>query len=309
MLPPVELLFVIGPTTTCAAVEAGSLHSPPESASVIVIVVLVGAVTTAEQLVNALLSVTVAPLGTWVLVLLRKVRPIVEPARRAPFALDVKLMVQRAIADVARDVALKVTLVDSALETRVPTLPGDASTESALVWTSSVLAAGWAVGLVMPSMVRVDAAPPATVQVWLGAFASVTVTVRVAVAPLAAHPEKLVPRRMVGVAGTFQVPLVPNTTVIVLPAPSPPPDVGVNPMVHDAIAANANDEGVNVTPVGVEFPITTLLAGEPAAVSVVVVTVKLVLVRLPGPGFVSPAMATVAVVLAGSEQPAGSVIV
>ena len=124
----------------------GSEQVPPESASVIVSVV-VAPVPVAEQLLKPLPRMIVPGLGATKPAV--KVTVIVSPVFRAPVALEVKFAVQVARALAARDVLLTVTLVGGVAAATVAAVSLTVVV-SALVLTVSVVAP--AVGFVMPTI-------------------------------------------------------------------------------------------------------------------------------------------------------------
>ena len=97
-----------------------------------------------------------------------------------------------------------------------------------------------------------------------------------------------------------------NTTEIVLLPPvvfNAPVAVVVNPTVHGTTAFALVLSGENVTLVTAPAVITTF-AGDAFAVSELVCTKNVEPVTVPGPGFVIPAIVTVAAVVFANEQPA-----
>lgn len=100
-----------------------------------------------------------------------------------------------------------------------------------------------------------------------------------------------------------------NVAVMVPAAASAPPEVLVTSSVHGVVAPPAALSVEKATAAG-RVRITTGEAGLASAVSALVFTMKLVARMLPPVvGLPTPAMVRVALVLTGSEQPAGSVMV
>jgi hypothetical protein len=122
----------------------------------------------------------------------------------------------------------------------------------------------------------------------------------VAVAEQFANPEG---RVIVGVAGTVNP--AGRTTVIASPRSSEPDALVVNPTVQVAVAPAERVDAANDTDAGlVAAAIVTADAGFPAAVSVDVLTLKVVFVSDPAAGFVSSRSVSVAGVPAASAHDA-----
>jgi hypothetical protein len=157
-------------------------------------------------------------------------------------------------------------------------------------------------GFVTPAIVNEPAVLPASAHA-PPLSASWTVTVVdtvVAVAEQFTNPEG---RVIVGVAGTVNP--AGKTTVIASPRSIEPVALVVSPTVQVAVAPADRVEAENETEVGlVAAAIVTADAGLPAAVSVEVLTLKVVLASAPAAGFVSSRSVRVAGVLAASAHDA-----
>jgi hypothetical protein len=160
-----------------------------------------------------------------------------------------------------------------------------------------------AAGLVIPAMVRVAAVEAATEQICC-AFWSFRVTVTVlpeTVVLWTKQCENPVPRVTVGEAGTLKAEL--KATVMVSPVAMAPAELVVNPTVQVAGLFSVWGEPEKVTLVTLGA-MDTAEPGLAVAVSLVVFTLKVVLVYEPAAGLVSPEMVRVAVVELATEQEA-----
>lgn len=292
--------FVTPAIVTVAGVLSASAHVPPLFASVIV-TTPPACVDVAEHEENAALSVIagVPPMPKLPL----KVTVRVLPVASAPDALVVKAVVQDATAPGAVVVAVNVTPVTlvAAIVTAAAAA-GDVVVVSRLVETLNA-AAGYvpAVGFVIPARVTVAGVLAASAQV-PPLLANVTVTTLPTDAAVAEQSVNAALRVTVGVAGSVKFGW--NVAVIVPPEASDPAVLVVNATVQLATAPGAVEDPAKVIVAGAVAVITGAppAAGETAVVSALVATEKLVEGYVPTEGFVTPAMASVAGVLAVRAQ-------